>query len=46
MASPSNQLTVDQPAAEEKKGATDKEIAVDPSNADKMLHISTKLDAK
>jgi hypothetical protein len=33
-------------AAEDKKGATDKEVAVDPNNTDKKLRISTELDAK
>jgi hypothetical protein len=32
--------------ANDKKGATDKEISVDPSDADKKLHISTKLEDK
>jgi hypothetical protein len=46
MASPSNQPAVNQLAAEDKKGATDKEVAVDPNNTDKKLRISTELDAK
>jgi hypothetical protein len=46
VASPSNQPAANQPATEDKKGATDKEVAVDPNNADKKLRISTKLDAK
>jgi hypothetical protein len=46
MASPSNQSAADQLAAEDKKGATDKEVAVDPTNTDKKLRISTELDAK
>jgi hypothetical protein len=46
MASPSNQLAADQLAAEDKKGATDKEVAVDPNITDKKLRISTELDAK
>jgi hypothetical protein len=46
MASPTNQPAANQPATEDKKGATDKEVAVDPNNADKKLHISTELDAK
>jgi hypothetical protein len=31
---------------DEKKGATNKEILVDPSDVDKKLRISTELDAK
>jgi hypothetical protein len=46
MASPSNQLAANQLAAEDKKGATDKEVTVDPNNTDKKLHISTELDVK
>jgi hypothetical protein len=46
MASPSNQPAANQLAAEDKKGATDKEIAVDPNNTDKKLRISMELDAK
>jgi hypothetical protein len=42
----SNQATADQLVADEKKGATDKEILVDPSDVDKKLHASTKLEAK
>jgi hypothetical protein len=46
MTSPSNQPAANQLVAEDKKGATDKEVAVDPNNTDKKLHISTELDAK
>jgi hypothetical protein len=46
VASPSNQPAANQLAIEDKKGATDKEVAVDPNNADKKLCISTKLDGK
>jgi hypothetical protein len=46
VASPSNQPAANQLAAEDKKGATDKEVAVNPNNTDKKLHISTELDAK
>jgi hypothetical protein len=46
VASPSNQLATNQLAAKDKKGATDKEVAVDPNNANKKLCISTELDAK
>jgi hypothetical protein len=42
----STQCTTDQLVADERKGATDKEIQVDPSDVDKKLHISTKLEAK
>jgi hypothetical protein len=46
VASPSNQPAANQLAAEDKKGATDKEVAVDPNHADKKLRISTELDPK
>jgi hypothetical protein len=46
VASPSTQPAANQLAAEDKKGAADKEVAVDPNNTDKKLHISTELDAK
>jgi hypothetical protein len=46
VASPSNQSATNQLAAEDKKGATDKEVAVDPNNTDKKLRISTEQDAK
>jgi hypothetical protein len=46
MVSPSNQPAANQLAVEDKKGATDKEVAVDPNNTDKKLRISTELDAK
>jgi hypothetical protein len=42
----STQRTTDQLVDDEKKGATDKEIQVDPADADKKLHISTELEAK
>jgi hypothetical protein len=42
----STQCVTDQLVADERNGATDKEIQVDPSNADKKLHISTELEAK
>jgi hypothetical protein len=44
--STSNQPVTDQPVTDEKKGATDKEILVDPSDADKKLRISMELEAK
>jgi hypothetical protein len=40
------QCATDQLVADERKGATDKEIQVDPSDADKKLYISTELKAK
>jgi hypothetical protein len=40
------QRTTDQLVANERKGATDKEIQVDPTEADKKLHISMELEAK
>jgi hypothetical protein len=46
VASPSNQPAANQLAAKDKKGATDKEVAVDPNHADKKLRISTELDPK
>jgi hypothetical protein len=42
----STQHTTDQLGADERKGATDKMIRVDPSDADKKLRISTELEAK
>jgi hypothetical protein len=46
VASPSKQPAANQLAAEDKKEATDKEVAVDPNHADKKLCISTELDPK
>jgi hypothetical protein len=46
VASPSKHPAANQLAAEDKKGATDKEVAVDPNHADKKLRISTELDPK
>jgi hypothetical protein len=43
---PSTQRTTDQLVTDEKKGATDNEIQVDPNDADKKLRISTELEAK
>jgi hypothetical protein len=45
MATHSNQSATNQ-MAEDKKGATDKEVTVDPNNTDKKLRISMELDAK
>jgi hypothetical protein len=42
----STQRATDQLVTDERNGATDKEIQVDPSDADKKLHISTELEAK
>jgi hypothetical protein len=42
----STQHTTDQLVADERKGAADKEIQVDPSDIDKKLRISTELLAK
>jgi hypothetical protein len=46
MGSMSNQPTVDQAADGKKKGATDKEVSVDPNDTDKKLCLSMELDAK
>jgi hypothetical protein len=46
MGSTSNQPIADQPADDKKKGATDKEVLVDPDDTDKKLRLSTELDAK
>jgi hypothetical protein len=42
----STQRTTDQPVADERKWATNKEIQVDPNDADKKFHISTELETK
>jgi hypothetical protein len=42
----STQHAIDQLVVDERKGATDKEIQVDPNDADKKFHISTELEAK
>jgi hypothetical protein len=42
----STQRTTDQLVVDERKGVTDKEIQVDPTEADKKLRISTELEAK
>jgi hypothetical protein len=42
----STQHTIDQLVVDERKGVTDKEIQVDPTDADKKLHISMELEAK
>jgi hypothetical protein len=44
--STSNQLAADQLVADEKKGAIDKEIPVDSSDADKKFCINTELETK
>jgi hypothetical protein len=42
----STQRATDQLVTDEKKGATDKEIQVDPTDTDKKLRISVELEAK
>jgi hypothetical protein len=42
----STQCATDRLVADEKKGAIDKEIQADPSNADRKLHISMELEAR
>jgi hypothetical protein len=42
----STQRATDQLMADEKKGAIDKEIQVDPTDTNKKLHISAELEAK
>jgi hypothetical protein len=42
----STKRTTNQPVADERKGVTDKEIQVDPNDANKKLRISTELEAK
>jgi hypothetical protein len=42
----STQSTTDQLMANERKRVIDKEIQVDPNDADKKLHISMELEAK
>jgi hypothetical protein len=44
--STSNQPTADQAADDKKKGAADKEVAVDPDDTEKKLRLSAKHDAK
>jgi hypothetical protein len=44
--STSNQPIADQPKDDKKKGSTDKEVAVDPNDTEKKLHLSTKIDVK
>jgi hypothetical protein len=46
MGSTSDQSAADQPADDKKKGATDKDVQVDPNGIDKKFHLSTKLDTK
>jgi hypothetical protein len=46
MGSTSNQHITDQPTGNKKKGATDKEVVVDPDDTDKKLHLSMKLEVK
>jgi hypothetical protein len=42
----STQRTTNQPMADERKGAVDKEVYVDPNDDDKKLHIGTELETK
>jgi hypothetical protein len=42
----STQRATDWLVTDERKGATDKEIQVDPNDDDKRLRISTELEAK
>jgi hypothetical protein len=42
----STQCTTDQPVANERKEATNKEIQVDPNDTNKKLRISMDLEAK
>jgi hypothetical protein len=42
----SNQPSVDQAVDDKKKGVVDKEVAVDPDDMNKKLHLSTELEAK
>jgi hypothetical protein len=44
--SASNQPTTDESMDDKKKGATNKDVLVDPNDTDKKLHLSTKLDPK
>jgi hypothetical protein len=44
--STSNQPIADQPVDDKKKGAIDKEVAVDPDDTNKKLCLSTDLEAK
>jgi hypothetical protein len=46
MGSTSNQPTTDQMVDDKKKGATDKEVEVDPDDTDKKLRLSVELDDK
>jgi hypothetical protein len=44
MGSIPNQHITDQPV-DDKKGAADKEVTLDPDNTNKKLHLSTELEA-
>jgi hypothetical protein len=46
MFSTSNQPAADQSVDDKKKGATDKEVSVDPNDTDKKLHLSAELESK
>jgi hypothetical protein len=42
----SNQSVADQPTKDKKKGATDKDVLVDPNDTNNKLRLSTELDPK
>jgi hypothetical protein len=44
--STSNQPIADQPVDDKKKGAADKEVAIDPNDTNKKLRLGTELEAK
>jgi hypothetical protein len=46
MGSTSHQPTTNQVVDDKKKGVADKEVAVDPDDTEKKLHLSMELDAK
>jgi hypothetical protein len=46
MGSTSNQPVADQSSDDKRKGDTDKEVPVDPSNTDKKLRLNTELGTK
>jgi hypothetical protein len=46
MGATSNQPSADQAVDDKKKGAADKEVAVDPDDMNTKLHLGTELEAK
>jgi hypothetical protein len=46
MGSTSYQHTANQSTDDKKKGATDKDVAVDPDDANKKLHLGMEVDPK